>query len=311
MEGQFHGLPPLKRFKLLHQNTEKSQSHLKAHCLPAKKRIEPRNLPTTTTYCLPAKKRIWAPPPLPNSFDPEEETPKKNSKFDITPNESKIIDEATGQNAQEFSIEVSDEDGIICNICHSTDGDPLDPIVFCDGCDLTVHASCYGNPLIRAVPEGDWFCSRCIFLQNRGEVKQRMDFNCCLCPILGGATKPTVDGRWAHIMCALLVPEVFFKDPYGREGIDCSSVPLRRWKGICYVCNSARGCATECSEPKCSLMFHVSCGLKEDLCIEYNEGKTGGIVAGFCNIHTQLWKKQQQTGKFKIVPRESKKESGK
>jgi hypothetical protein len=40
-----------------------------------------------------------------------------------------------------------DDDGIVCAVCQSTDGDPSDPIVFCDGCDLMVHATCYGNPL--------------------------------------------------------------------------------------------------------------------------------------------------------------------
>ncbi|KAK2987316.1 hypothetical protein RJ640_006404 [Escallonia rubra] len=43
----------------------------------------------------------------------------------------------------------------------------------------------------------------------------------------------------------------------------------------------------------------------EELCIEYREGrKKGVIVAGFCKSHTDLWDKQQQTGKFKIVARD-------
>ncbi|PRQ30855.1 putative chromatin regulator PHD family [Rosa chinensis] len=53
------------------------------------------------------------------------------------------------------------EDGIVCVECKSTDGDPSDPIVFCDGCDLIVHATRYGNPLVNAIPEGDWFCYQC------------------------------------------------------------------------------------------------------------------------------------------------------
>lgn len=104
--------------------------------------------------------------------------------------------------------------------------------------------------------------------------------------------KHTRDGRWAHIVCALYVPEVFFKDPEGREGIDCSKVPKRRWKERCYVCKSSRGCAIQCSELKCPLAFHVTCGLNEDLCLEYREGrKQGAIVAGFCKTHSDLWKK--------------------
>jgi hypothetical protein len=59
-------------------------------------------------------------------------------------------------------VEVEDGDGVRCAVCGSTDGDPSSPIVSCDGCDLMVHASCYGNPLAHAIPDGDWFCSLCV-----------------------------------------------------------------------------------------------------------------------------------------------------
>lgn len=201
---------------------------------------------------------------------------------------------------------LEEDDGIVCAICQSTDGDPSDPIVFCDGCDLMVHATCYGNPLIKGIPEGDWFCTQCSVSQSsETENNNTSTFSCCLCPLKGGALKPTKNGRWAHIVCALFVPEVFFEDPEGRERIDCSEIPKRRWNQRCYVCKSKRGCAIECSEPRCPLGFHVTCGLKEDLYIEYREGKKkGAIVAGFCKHHTQIWEKQQQTGKFKIVARD-------
>ncbi|GMJ13824.1 hypothetical protein like AT3G14740 [Hibiscus trionum] len=200
--------------------------------------------------------------------------------------------------------EEEEEDGILCDICKSTDGDPKDPIVFCDGCDLMVHSTCYGNPLIKQIPEGDWFCNLCLASKSE-KAKNDKPFSCCLCPTKVGAMKPTtVDGKWAHLVCALLVPEVFFEDPEGRERIDCSRVPEKRWKGKCYVCRTRKGCVIECSEPKCGLEFHVTCGLSEDLCIEYKEGKKGAVVAGFCKSHTELWKKQQQTGKFKIVARD-------
>ncbi|KAG0461452.1 hypothetical protein HPP92_021749 [Vanilla planifolia] len=135
--------------------------------------------------------------------------------------------------------------------------------------------------------------------------EEKGDFDCCLCPQKGGAVKPTSDNsKWAHIICGLLVPEVFFRDPEGREGIDCSRVPEKR-KGVeCYLCGSKRGCGIECSQPKCALAFHVSCGLEKDLSIELKEANGLGIVAAFCEDHTQLWKKQELTGKFKIVPRE-------
>ncbi|WCJ32345.1 RING/FYVE/PHD zinc finger superfamily protein [Euphorbia peplus] len=187
-----------------------------------------------------------------------------------------------------------DEDGIVCAICQSTDGDPKDPIVFCDGCDLMVHTTCYGNPLIKGVPDGDWFCAQCLVS------KPDKALSCCLCPTKSGAMKPTTDGLWAHIVCSVYVPEVFFEDPDGREGINCCKIPKRRWQDKCYICKTRKGCAIRCSEPMCPLAFHVTCGLNQDLCIEYKQGKEI-IVAGFCRTHSDLWKKQQETGKFKIV----------
>ncbi|TVU21481.1 hypothetical protein EJB05_31117, partial [Eragrostis curvula] len=213
--------------------------------------------------------------------------------------ESRNAADEVARDEEEEAVE--EDDGVLCTVCRSTDGDPSDPIVFCDGCDLMVHASCYGNPLAQSIPDGDWFCSLCSAKKSKAAAAARP--SCCLCPATGGAMKRTTEGQWAHIACALLVPEVFFRDPDGRDGIDCSRVPAHRFTKECYICESSSGCALECSQPKCNRGFHVSCGLDGGLCIEYREEKGGAIVAGFCREHTELWEKQQLTGKYKIVAR--------
>ncbi|KNA18444.1 hypothetical protein SOVF_070800 [Spinacia oleracea] len=338
MDANFNSLPPLKRFRLLQQQEQQQQqlalskpeSVLKPKALPfspsnlpAKKRKYTRdsffdfdenkeNIPPSisppTPYCLPTKKRIWAIKPelspvkstLPLTID-------LNLEYDPSV-ESKVESDVGEEESIRVEIEVEgkddddDDDGILCAVCESTDGDPSDPIVFCDGCELMVHSSCYGNPLVKGIPQGEWFCAQCSDLNSQ---LPACKYKCCLCPATGGAMKPTSDGQWAHIVCAVLVPEVFFEDPEGRDGIDCSKIPKRRWRDMCYLCKGTNGCAIQCSEIKCPLAFHVSCGLKDDLTIELKEGKnTGGIVAGFCKKHTELWKKQKQTGKFKIVARD-------
>lgn len=286
MECNFHGLPPHKRFRLTqkqeeHQNPVTAETIPTHSSLPAKKRKLiredhshcppfPPNSNSNTPFCLPAKKRILA-------FQPFDLNLEYQSPSEIGENENDGED--------------NDDDGIVCAVCGSTDGDPTDPIVLCDGCDLMAHASCYGEPFTsEGIPQGDWFCAQCLASKSD---RNKQAMTCCLCPNSGGALKPTVGGEWAHLVCAIYVPEVYFEDPKGREGIDCSKVLRRRWEGKCYICGRKNnGCVIDCSEPKCGLGFHVSCGVKEELCIEYREGRSkGGVVAAFCKSHTDLWKK--------------------
>ncbi|KAK4796906.1 hypothetical protein SAY86_029232 [Trapa natans] len=339
--SKLRSLPPAKRFSAMQRILDKENARPPSDSphvpLPTKKRKESRYFDksvlsescNTSTYCLPAKKRVWAiqpdsefpfssidlnvtykpplppPPPIYHPHNVDDGETGRESKFLCECNKATHeIARQEVEKTKELDVKGAEDedDGIVCSICQSTDGDPKDPIVFCDGCDLMVHTSCYGNPLVQGVPEGDWFCHQCL---EGSKVEGTRSFSCCLCPKKGGALKSTVDGRWAHVVCALFVPEVFFHDSEGRDMIDCFKVPTRRWGQRCYVCEGRTGCAIDCSEHKCPLSFHVTCGFSEDLCIEYREGKgKGAIIAGFCKAHTNLWEKQQQTGKFRIVARE-------
>lgn len=57
--------------------------------------------------------------------------------------------------------------------------------------------ACYG---ILKVPEGSWLCRTCVL---------GIHPQCLLCPKRGGAMKATRTGtKWAHVSCALWIPEV-------------------------------------------------------------------------------------------------------
>lgn len=309
MDQPIKNLPPSKRFNLLLLH----HHHQSTTVLPAKKRVwaPPPPSPTKPTIpykedeeaILPAKKRAWVPPPpsplKPTNHNKDKDDDGAAAAAAVLPAKKRALSPppppsppkpANPENQEVDVTHDDDDDGITCAVCRSTDADPTDPIVFCDGCDLTVHSTCYGSPLLHSIPDGPWFCLQC------SESPKPPNSKCCLCPKQGGPLKPTVDGQWAHIICALLVPEVFFRDPEGREGIDCSEVPLMRRNVECYVCGGRGGCGVECSERKCGLGFHASCGVEEGLCFEVREGKggDGGIVAGFCGEHTKLWKKVNQ-----------------
>jgi hypothetical protein len=80
-------------------------------------------------------------------------------------------------------------------------------IMFCDGCNAAVHQACYG---VTDIPEGDFFCDRCRGIQVLAEDDEDFDIDnardaikCCFCPMYHGGIKPTTDGRWIHLCCAI------------------------------------------------------------------------------------------------------------
>ncbi|KHJ80327.1 PHD-finger [Oesophagostomum dentatum] len=84
-----------------------------------------------------------------------------------------------------------------CDICRACESEPDDEMVFCDGCNLCVHMSCYGLQLL---PPGEWLCMKCRYCFGRNPP-------CVLCPTIGGALKLTDKNQWAHVVCALWIHE--------------------------------------------------------------------------------------------------------
>ncbi|XP_041436053.1 lysine-specific demethylase 4C isoform X6 [Xenopus laevis] len=96
-------------------------------------------------------------------------------------------------------------------------------LVTCVKCCVQVHSSCYGVPS-HEIHDG-WMCARCRIGVWAAE--------CCLCNLRGGALKQTTDDKWAHVMCAIAVPEVKFQNLTERSEIDTSTIPLERLKLHC------------------------------------------------------------------------------
>ena len=109
-------------------------------------------------------------------------------------------EEASGPSASDDSV---------CLVCFDGTSSEDNSILFCDGCNSSVHQACYG---IAEVPEGQFFCDRCQAIQRLLD-NDAIDFdpvlygrdaiNCCLCTSYHGGLKPTTDGRWVHLCCAL------------------------------------------------------------------------------------------------------------
>ncbi|KAJ2752864.1 hypothetical protein GGI19_003537 [Coemansia pectinata] len=166
-----------------------------------------------------------------------------------------------------------------CAICGEEECDNTNAIVFCDGCNLAVHQDCYGVPYI---PEGQWLCRKCILSPDT-------DVSCMLCPQRGGAFKKTTTNKWAHLLCALWIPEVGISNSAYMEPIDSlDQIPKSRWRLYCNLCHRKVGACIQCSQKQCVTAFHATCARKARLSMTVRADRRTGetIFRAFCERHT-------------------------
>lgn len=149
----------------------------------------------------------------------DQDTGFNKQEFESVPKSWKI--EVSGRPPKDESDEEDEEEhqeDAVCMVCF--DGTSVDGnrILFCDGCNASLHQACYG---VTEIPEGDFFCDRCNALGTIAEEIQNNEelydpsgvfdlcdhakdlIGCCYCPKYHGGFKPTTDGRWIHLCCAL------------------------------------------------------------------------------------------------------------
>ncbi|KAK3322497.1 hypothetical protein B0H66DRAFT_206050 [Apodospora peruviana] len=170
-----------------------------------------------------------------------------------------------------------------CAICDDGDCENTNAIVFCDGCDLAVHQECYGVPFI---PEGQWLCRKCQLI-GRGIP------TCIFCPNTDGAFKQTNSSKWAHLLCAMWIPEVSLGNHTFMEPVmEVEKVPKTRWKLTCYICNQRMGACIQCSNKSCYQAFHVTCARRSRLYLKMKNSQgglafpDGGLpLKAYCDKH--------------------------
>ncbi|KAI3336907.1 PHD-finger domain-containing protein [Xylariaceae sp. AK1471] len=163
-----------------------------------------------------------------------------------------------------------------CAICDDGDCENTNAIVFCDGCDLAVHQECYGVPFI---PEGQWLCRKCQLI-GRGVP------TCIFCPNSDGAFKQTNSSKWAHLLCAMWIPEVTLGNHTFMEPVmDVDKVPKSRWKLTCYICNQQMGACIQCGNKACYQAFHVTCARRARLFLRMkNSSGALDVLDGSTNL---------------------------
>ena len=180
----------------------------------------------------------------------------------------------------------------VCNLTYQLisflqpDSEESNEMVFCDQCNICVHQACYG---ITTIPSGSWLCRTCVL-----GIKPP----CELCPNKGGAMKSTRTGsKWAHVSCALWIPEVSIGCVEKMEPITkISSIPQSRWSLLCVLCKERMGSCIQCSVKTCKTAYHVTCAFKHNLemraIIEDESAEDGVKLRSYCQKHSLNSKKK-------------------
>ncbi|XP_010482737.1 PREDICTED: histone-lysine N-methyltransferase ATX5-like isoform X3 [Camelina sativa] len=166
-----------------------------------------------------------------------------------------------------------------CAVCRWVEDWDYNKIIICNRCQIAVHQECYGTRNVRDFTS--WVCKAC----ETPEIKRE----CCLCPVKGGALKPTdVETLWVHVTCAWFQPEVCFASEEKMEpALGILSIPSSNFVKNCVICKQIHGSCTQCC--KCSTYYHAMCasraGYRMELhCLEKN-GRQITKMVSYCSFH--------------------------
>ncbi|KAI5964950.1 SNT2 [Candida margitis] len=168
-----------------------------------------------------------------------------------------------------------------CCVCreHDTARSSLSETLICANCGVNVHASCAGYSLPeKSKPIKGWLCEPCT---NDMKPIHSAIYSCSLCLahetnfelcLLGSPRvrpdflKPTTDGRWCHLLCAIFNSEyAVFKKSKGAVAHsflsldDVTKVYLNNCRLECGICRSYNGALVRCDLCETPTYYHPTC----------------------------------------------------
>ncbi|KAK8301195.1 hypothetical protein V6Z11_D04G003400 [Gossypium hirsutum] len=166
-----------------------------------------------------------------------------------------------------------------CAVCRWVEDWDYNKIIICNRCQIAVHQECYGARNVRDFTS--WVCKACETPEFTRE--------CCLCPVKGGALKPTdIETLWVHVTCAWFQPEVSFaSDEKMEPALGILSIPSDSFVKICVICKQIHGSCTKCC--KCSTYYHAMCASRAGYCMELHclekNGRQITKKVSYCAYH--------------------------
>ncbi|KAM7259446.1 hypothetical protein ACFE04_015187 [Oxalis oulophora] len=192
------------------------------------------------------------------------------------------------------------ENPSLCHYCCKGDlGLESNQLIVCTSCQAAVHQKCYG---VQGLVDGPWLCSWCKDHNCRDELVKQP---CIFCPKIGGALKPVHRigenigaTEFAHLFCALLMPEVYIDNLTKMEPIrNVEGISETRKKLICNVCKVKCGACIRCTNGVCRASFHPLCAREASHRVEVwaKYGIDNIELRAFCSKHSTTQIKSRGT----------------
>ncbi|RID54635.1 hypothetical protein BRARA_G01939 [Brassica rapa] len=154
-----------------------------------------------------------------------------------------------------------------CAVCRWVEDWEENKMIICNRCQVAVHQECYG--VSKAQDLTSWVCRAC--------ETPDIERECCLCPVKGGALKPSdVEGLWVHVTCAWFRPEVgFLNHEHMEPAVGLFKIPVNSFLKFCRICKQTHGSCVQCC--KCATHFHVLCASRAGYSMEMHCVEKDGV----------------------------------